>query len=207
MARLEAEGKAKDIKRKYRNAQRAKYVSSGLTTKGTPRSQPLRDIAVGEVKLQRIAYRKWHREWLRSIAPDNCVAAWYRGTGKPWNNIRHDSAEKFRVRYNEDSEFRAKEILKAQHRKKTRSVRVESQSDGTLTPKALGKLFAEARFCAYCMKEFQGYKDKTADHVDPLYLGGKHSIDNIVIACFSCNSSKGKKSLLQWLTVAQPTLN
>ena len=207
MARLKAEGKAKDVNRKYRKAQRARYLAAGLTTNGAPRKQPFRkrDGFCHEIKLQRVAYRKWHWEWLRVAAPNGCVAAWYRGTGKPWNNPRIDSAEKFKVRYHEDNEFRAREILKSQHRKKNRSAQITAQSDGTLTPKALGQLFAEARFCAYCMKEFGGYKDKTADHVEPLYLGGKHSIDNIVIACLSCNSSKGRKSLVQWLIAAQPT--
>ena len=205
IAELKASGKFTDVQRRYRKAQRARYVAAGLTTNGTLRKLPIRDVADRNIKLQRVAYRKWHQEWLRSIAPSECVAAWYVGTGKPWNNVRFTTSEKFRVRYNADDQFRAREILKAQHRKRSRSARIEAQSDGSITPKALGSLFAEAKFCAYCLTRFESTKDKTADHVEPLFLGGKHSIDNIVISCLSCNSSKGKKGLLEWLTVVRLT--
>lgn len=50
------------------------------------------------------------------------------------------------------------------------------------------------RFCSYCLA-----KASTIDHVVPLTLGGTHDFDNLVPACLSCNSSKGSKSLLQWL--------
>lgn len=50
--------------------------------------------------------------------------------------------------------------------------------------------------CAYCGK----YLDHpTIDHVIPLFSGGNNSMENIVPACTSCNSSKGKKSLLIWM--------
>jgi hypothetical protein len=204
--RLKAEGKLKGLLSKYRKAQRERYIAQGLTTNGTPRKQkPVKPK--DELRPWRTKYSNWHRQWLREAAPNGCAAAWYKGTGKPWNNPRLDSGEKFKIRYNSDNEFRAREILKAQYRKKARAERVEAQSDGTLTPKALGALFAEARFCSYCMEPFEGYKDKTADHVEPLYSGGKHSIENIVIACLSCNSSKGKKGLIEWLIAAKPTSN
>lgn len=204
--KLEAQGYWKELKRKYRKAQRKRYIAQGLTVNGKPRKIKQLKPKDG-LKPQRVKHRIWRREWAVSIAPNGCVAAWYKGTGKPWNNPRLDSGEKFKIRYNSDNEFRAREILKAQHRKKARAERVQAQSDGTLTPKTLGALFAEARFCSYCMEPFEGYKDKTADHVEPLYSGGKHSIENIVIACLSCNSSKGKKGLIEWLIAAKPTSN
>ena len=34
-------------------------------------------------------------------------------------------------------------------------------------------------------------KQITVDHVVPRYYGGKHNIDNLVLSCKSCNSSKG----------------
>ena len=39
----------------------------------------------------------------------------------------------------------------------------------------------------------------TVDHLIPQAKGGAHSGDNSVWACRSCNSSKGKKDLLDWL--------
>ena len=39
----------------------------------------------------------------------------------------------------------------------------------------------------------------TVDHLIPQAKGGAHSGDNSVWACKSCNSSKDKKDLLDWL--------
>lgn len=49
--------------------------------------------------------------------------------------------------------------------------------------------------CSYC-----GATENLAlDHIFPLKLGGKDAGDNLVYACRSCNSSKGKKDLLEWM--------
>lgn len=48
--------------------------------------------------------------------------------------------------------------------------------------------------CSYC----HSTADITADHLIPKYRGGENSAENIVCACKSCNSSKGKKDLLEW---------
>jgi 5-methylcytosine-specific restriction endonuclease McrA len=39
----------------------------------------------------------------------------------------------------------------------------------------------------------------TIDHVLPLALGGAHCANNVKIACKSCNSAKGKKTLIEYL--------
>ena len=101
----------------------------------------------------------------------------------------------------------AREIIKVQRRKASRAERIAKNSDGSVTPAALGALFGEARFCAYCLEPFKSSADKQADHVEPLVLGGSHSMDNLVIACVSCNSSKGRKPLLQWLIAEKRTSN
>lgn len=58
------------------------------------------------------------------------------------------------------------------------------------------------RFCTYCGAECdptdKAYGDvgpthPTADHVVPLILGGANTPENAVLACFSCNTSKGSK--------------
>lgn len=61
-------------------------------------------------------------------------------------------------------------------------------SDGTATDEFLNGLYAEAE-CYYCCKPTPE-KERTADHVVPLNKGGIHSASNLVMACFSCNSSK-----------------
>ncbi len=50
--------------------------------------------------------------------------------------------------------------------------------------------------CAYCGNKLE---EVTMDHVIPITRGGVHSIENIVPACLSCNSSKGNKPLLVWM--------
>lgn len=48
--------------------------------------------------------------------------------------------------------------------------------------------------CAYCGSS----QSLTIDHVFPRARGGADDPDNAVWACRSCNSSKGKKDLLDW---------
>jgi 5-methylcytosine-specific restriction endonuclease McrA len=51
--------------------------------------------------------------------------------------------------------------------------------------------------CAYCCKLLtKGYAE---EHVIPLSRGGSNAPDNLVIACPTCNSSKGVKLLEEWL--------
>jgi len=48
--------------------------------------------------------------------------------------------------------------------------------------------------CNYC-----GSKDKLSlDHIFPQKYGGTDTGDNLIYACKACNSSKGKKDLMQW---------
>ncbi len=49
--------------------------------------------------------------------------------------------------------------------------------------------------CSYC-----GSTDNLAiDHIFPQKYGGKDVGDNLIRACSTCNSSKGKKDLLEWM--------
>ena len=57
------------------------------------------------------------------------------------------------------------------------------------------KLLSSNR-CCYC-----GVEEKLAiDHLIPQFLGGNDSSDNFVYACKTCNSSKGKKDMMEWMT-------
>lgn len=51
--------------------------------------------------------------------------------------------------------------------------------------------------CAYCGQVCQ----PTIDHVVPLSRGGRHSIGNIVPACWSCNFSKNARTIVEWRAV------
>ncbi len=51
------------------------------------------------------------------------------------------------------------------------------------------------KICNYC-----GSSDKLAlDHIFPQKLGGKDDAENLILACKLCNSSKGKKDLIEWM--------
>ena len=52
--------------------------------------------------------------------------------------------------------------------------------------------------CWYCGKPIAECGALTADHIFPRAKGGLNISDNLIMVCRSCNSSKGKKGLLQW---------
>jgi hypothetical protein len=50
--------------------------------------------------------------------------------------------------------------------------------------------------CSYC-----GSTENLAlDHIFAKKLGGKDAGDNLIYACRSCNSSKGKKDMMEWMS-------
>lgn len=58
------------------------------------------------------------------------------------------------------------------------------------------------KICNYC-----GSSDKLAlDHIFPQKLGGKDDAENLIFACKSCNSSKGKKDLIEWMNFREEFL-
>lgn len=50
--------------------------------------------------------------------------------------------------------------------------------------------------CTYCG---DATEEPHCDHVRPLSKGGPNTIDNLTTACPTCNSSKGARSLEEWL--------
>lgn len=54
--------------------------------------------------------------------------------------------------------------------------------------------------CAYCGVRPNPERDRelTYDHIDSQHNGGGHNTENLMISCFSCNASKGKKSLEEY---------
>ena len=52
-------------------------------------------------------------------------------------------------------------------------------------------------FCWYCGKLMEPNK-LTKDHVFPRIKGGDNDMNNIIMVCKSCNSSKGDSDLFEW---------
>lgn len=57
----------------------------------------------------------------------------------------------------------------------------------------------EIVICYWCAKEFRPHECQ-ADHVIPLWKGGAHSLDNLVICCEFCNRHKGKSTPDIWIS-------
>lgn len=67
-------------------------------------------------------------------------------------------------------------------------------NESTLTKKQIRELFSTHPFCEYC-----GSTEKlTLDHIIPVSRGGPNTLENVTIACKSCNSSKNNKTLEEW---------
>ena len=56
--------------------------------------------------------------------------------------------------------------------------------------------------CTYCGKTLNTALDPaanpTVDHIVPSSRGGTAALSNLVLACRSCNSSKGARSITEW---------
>ena len=105
----------------------------------------------------------------------------YAARSKAWAKA-HPARRKDSVRRN-SSKRRAQKIV-------TTVEDISKQSVSNLFESVNGR-------CVYC-----GAKaDLTLDHVVPLSRGGTHTLENLVGACFSCNSSKGNKLIEEWLIV------
>ena len=79
-----------------------------------------------------------------------------------------------------------------------RSKLFKGLKDGTMNIRSLFDdekvKLSQGSNCNYC-----GSSDRLSlDHIFPQKFGGKDTGDNLIYACQNCNSSKGKKDLMQW---------
>lgn len=78
-----------------------------------------------------------------------------------------------------------------------RRARIRHGQDGSFTQtewEAIKAAFGDS--CAYCLTTGVPLE---IEHMQPLVNGGAHSRDNIVPACSTCNKSKHRRDLLQFL--------
>ncbi len=62
------------------------------------------------------------------------------------------------------------------------------------------KQFLREPKCEYCGSKEPPF---TKDHIIPLVRGGPDNSNNIVVACKSCNSSKGEHDIFEWYYVVR----
>jgi hypothetical protein len=109
-----------------------------------------------------------------------------------WNSAAREEALKVIVRGGYDS------ATLARLRSKTHKHARRSAARGDVNHRSLAGLLASSPLCAYCGDPItEG--NRSFDHIDPVSRGGEHSIDNLVVCCQGCNSSKRDHPLLVWL--------
>jgi len=74
-----------------------------------------------------------------------------------------------------------------------KGLRDGTMSLGSLYPDERTKLLSQGR-CSYCGSQ----EHPTLDHLFARAIGGSNLPENLVFACRSCNSSKGKRDVLAW---------
>lgn len=146
---------------------------------------------------------RWVRAWLaplRSLHQEML-------RGDP--EYRAQNAYRYRehYRHHRDGEIARVAAYKRAHADRnlewtvTRKEREAVQSDGTATPEAIVLLKQQATHCAYCGGVLA---EKQTDHMNPIVLGGEHSLRNIVVVCPSCNGRKARLTYQEWIERVEP---
>lgn len=115
------------------------------------------------------------------------------------SNYLKNGGDKVRKKYRDDNPERIK-LLKSHNE----TIRRRSKQTSSLTGTEYSDwVTSQIKLCTYC-----GISCSEAfhvDHIEPLNKGGLHELDNLTIACPSCNTSKGQKPLLLFLAFKQNT--
>lgn len=131
----------------------------------------------------------------QSLLPLEQFSASKRGRGgksaycRPCQSERYRDAGKSReatARYRLKNSERWKSLHRL-HQFKRRH-KIEATSDGTVTDEILLQIY-NTPLCFWC-KEETPQKDRTLEHITELCSGGKHTEDNVTMACKSCNSRR-----------------
>ncbi|ABK45248.1 HNH nuclease [Magnetococcus marinus MC-1] len=162
---------------------------------------------------KRDATEAWNR-WVYQTAPDWWLNAFYASKGTPWSDHRLSVADRYRIRYQRDPEFKTNERVRSQAYKHDNPERVSQwsggqsrvmdQHDGTMEKGSAMALLKEFDECPYCGEDLIA-SNSTLDHMDPIASGGIHGVSNLVVACDQCNRSKGSTPFMDWVeTLSQP---
>lgn len=112
----------------------------------------------------------------------------------------------FRAKYarDPDAERQRMQVYKqahpeiaGRHRGGRNRLAAARSSDGTLTREILRDMISRATTCEYCGCNLAETK-KSFEHKIPLSRGGKHSIANVIVACWPCNRAKHALTPEEW---------
>jgi hypothetical protein len=104
---------------------------------------------------------------------------------RQWRAANHEKARELEKRYR----LANPQVGRLQNQRR-RALKAQS-GVYKITIKDSTKILAKP--CFYC-----GAKSSQLDHVVPLAIGGRHSLGNLVASCVRCNTSKNKKTIMEW---------
>lgn len=137
-----------------------------------------------DVKKQREYRKRWNKRHPERVRAEKSL---YRARHRD-----HISERDRRYRQNNPEKQRTKKL---KERGRLKNARV-----GRMPPYAVRlRALEQGNLCLGCGREFGSRRPPTRDHVVALSQGGPHDFANIVALCRSCNSSKGAKSLPEWV--------
>ena len=79
---------------------------------------------------------------------------------------------------------------------------IKERSDGSLTNEVLNEMFSIS-VCP-CCDGWMRSDAKALDHIIPIKLGGEHTIKNVMVLCWTCNSGKHAYHPSKWLRMLKP---
>lgn len=124
-----------------------------------------------------------------------------RELGRQWYARHRDQVLAYQKRYYvENADQIKRSVNRYYHTRRGKAVSVNvrhkrraAKQKSDITPEWLEQLYSIQTHCAYCGREFNDDLPPTLDHVMPLSKDGTHTRDNVVLACLSCNCSKGNR--------------
>lgn len=134
----------------------------------------------------REAYRKWRSANLE----------YEMGRARAWKAAHPEAVRRQAAAWREANPDKAKEMQRVYLRNRRARKRA---AGGKITHKQWLERLAEFNWCcAYCLKRLSPNK-ATQDHFWPVARGGRHDLENVVPACFSCNARKSDSLIFDWV--------
>ncbi len=121
-----------------------------------------------------------------------CCSKWYRDYYFRNKDKERSRASKAVGKWYQKEGSRQKVLERVNRR---RAKKAGSETDGVKYSHIIER---DGLWCYLCSSSISK-SAVTIDHIEPLVSGGSHTEENLAVACKFCNSSKGAKSLLEYL--------
>lgn len=190
----------KEFKTRPSHASKRKHCSYDCRNKGQMKDRALKVCIVCKIEFE-VYDNKWRKD--AKYCSQQCKGKdhsndkhWnYKGPG---NRLEDDPAHaKARRRNLYLTSDKIKNNIRKGKMKRERNLVVEHSFTEWI--ELLKKHDNICNYCGVRMTKTPGKKQRTRDHIIPISKGGTDKIENIVPACRSCNSRKGKLTLDKFL--------